>query len=73
MNFKKDLVAHILLAMKANKISQVDLAKRTGVSKQAVHIWLRTDSVSIDKLLEVAEIVGLKVNVSYEWGDIDNN
>lgn len=73
MEFKQELAKHILLAMKANKISQVNMAKRMGVTKQAVNIWLRTGNVSVVKLLEIADMVGLKVNVSYEWGDIDNN
>lgn len=73
MEFKQELAKHILLAMKSNKISQVGLARRIGVTKQAVNIWLRTGNVSVVKLLEIADMVGLKVNVSYEWGDIDKN
>lgn len=66
MSFKQKLLERILHTMQSNKISQVDVANKMGVTRQAVNIWLRTDTVSLEKLMEIADAIGIKINVEFK-------
>ncbi len=68
MTRKQRLQDAILSAMADNGISQSALAKELGVSRQAVFIALKTDDVGYDKLFELADLVGLEVElvISYK-------
>lgn len=69
MNFKQKLLERILHTMQSNKISQVDVANKMGVTRQAINIWLRTDTVSLEKLMEIADAIGIKISVEF-GGDV---
>jgi predicted XRE-type DNA-binding protein len=61
MTRKQRLQEAILSAMVDNGITQSELARELGVSRQAVFIALKTDDVGYDKLFELADLVGLEV------------
>lgn len=65
MSFKQKLLERILHTMQSNKISQVDIANKMGVTRQAINIWLRTDTVSLEKLMEIADAIGIKISVDF--------
>lgn len=65
MSFKQKLLERILHTMQSNKISQVDIANKMGVTRQAINIWLRTDTVSLEKLMEIADAIGIKISVEF--------
>lgn len=69
MSFKQKLLERILHTMQSNKISQVDVANKMGVTRQAINIWLRTDTVSLEKLMEIADAIGIKISVEF-GGDV---
>lgn len=64
MNYKQQLQEAILARMKLKGITQISLAKKLDVSKQAVQIFLKTDNVGYEKLFELANEVGLAVEIS---------
>jgi transcriptional regulator with XRE-family HTH domain len=68
MTRKQRLQSAILTAIADNGITQVSLASKLGVTKQAVNYTLRTENVGYDKLLELADLVGLDVDfiISYK-------
>ena len=66
MSFKQKLLERILHTMQSNKISQVDVANKMGVTRQAINIWLRTDTVSLEKLMEIADAIGIKISVEFK-------
>jgi len=68
MTRKQRLQEAILSAMVDNDITQSELARELGVSRQAVFIALKTDDVGYDKLFELADLVGLEVElvISYK-------
>lgn len=63
MTHKDKIQFAIISAMADLGITQVDIAKRQQCTRQAVNQWLKTDSVSYDKLFELADFVGLEVEV----------
>jgi hypothetical protein len=63
MTHKSKIQLAITTAMCDLCITQVDVAKHQQCTRQAVNQWLKTDSVSYDKLFELADFVGLEVEV----------
>lgn len=63
MNFKVKLQQAINDKMKSSGITQKSLADYLGVSRQAVQIFLKTDNVGYEKLLQLANMVGLDVDL----------
>ena len=53
----------ILACMKDLGITQVALANHFGVSRQCINIWLKGNEVSYQKLMEIADYVGLEVEI----------
>lgn len=70
MNYKTELQEAILERMKIKGITQISLAKELDVSKQAVYVFLKTENVGYEKLFELANMVGLEVEIrTYIRGD----
>lgn len=70
MNYKKELQEAILARMKIKGITQMSLAKELDISKQAVYVFLKTENVGYEKLFELANRVGLEVEIrTYIRGD----
>ena len=48
--------------LRAKRLSQADLARRVGVTRQAVSAWLQTPEASVrgQTLLRVAEALGVR-------------
>ena len=63
MTHKSKIQLAITTAMRDLGITQVDIAEHYECTRQAVNQWLRTESVSYDKLFELADYVGLEVEV----------
>lgn len=65
--FKADLKDKILLEMKNQEVSQVDIAKKMNVSKSAINNYLNSnfDKVTINKLLEICEALKIECFVSF--------
>jgi transcriptional regulator with XRE-family HTH domain len=63
MTHKSKIQLAITTAMGDLGITQVDIAKHYQCTRQAVNQWLRTESVSYDKLFELADTLGLEVEV----------
>jgi len=63
MTHKSKIQFAIISAMVDLGITQVDIAKHLQCTRQAVNQWLKTESVSYDKLFELANFVGLEVEV----------
>lgn len=63
MNKLKATLQDMLLeAMKEAGVTQADLAKRLGVSRQAVHLGFDT-GWSLDRLEEVAAVMGMRWSI----------
>jgi len=63
MTRKEKIQQSILSLMKDKGVSQVDIAKHYGVSRQAIFCWLKTSDVGYEKLFDIAEYVGLEVEI----------
>lgn len=63
MNFKVKLQQAINDKMKSSGITQKSLADDLDVSRQAVQIFLKTDNVGYEKLFQLADMVGLDVDL----------
>ena len=59
------LLMKIIKVMQDSNISKAEIARRTGVSRQAVAIMLSYDKVSIDKLIEILSALGVEVDVMF--------
>lgn len=59
------LLEKINQVMQDKKISKSEVARRTGVSRQAVAIMLSYDKVSIDKLIEILSVLDVEVDVMF--------
>lgn len=59
------LLEKISQVMQDKKINKSEVARRTGVSRQAVAIMLSYDKVSIDKLVEILSVLGVEVDVMF--------
>lgn len=55
---------HVLLHMKVNGIKKAELARRLGISRAAVtQMFNKTPNVSIRKLVEIADAVGIEFHL----------
>lgn len=63
MTHKNKIQLAVIGAMADLGITQVAIAKHYHCTRQAVNQWLRSESVSYDKLFELADFVGLSVEV----------
>lgn len=59
------LLGKISQVMQDKKINKSEIARRTGVSRQAVAIMLSYDKVSIDKLVEILAVLDVGVDVMF--------
>lgn len=72
MSFKIKLQQVINNKMKDDGITQKSLADYLGVSRQAVQIFLKTDNVGYEKLFQLADIVGLEVDLIIRYKEVKN-
>jgi transcriptional regulator with XRE-family HTH domain len=55
----------ILTYMDENEISRSDLAKKLGKSRAAIsQMFNKTPNISVNKMVEIADAIGLKINIS---------
>ena len=66
MTNKEQLQTILSVHMTRNKITMTALAKQLGVSRQAIHKWLKTDCVSMDKLFELLVALGITFTLTVE-------
>lgn len=64
-NLQIKLLSKIGQVMQEKDINKSEIARRTGVSRQAVAIMLSYDKVSIDKLIEILSVLDVGVDVMF--------
>jgi len=69
-----DFIAQLENKMESLSISQGELAKKMGVTKGAVSLWINhPGNVKLGKMIEYAKALGMKVSVvAYEDDDPEN-
>lgn len=70
MNFKTKLQQAIVAKMKEKGITQKSLADDLRISRQAVQIFLKTDKVGYEKLFQLADMVGLEVDLVVRYKEV---
>jgi transcriptional regulator with XRE-family HTH domain len=69
-----DFIAQLQNKMESLSISQDELARKLGITKGAVSLWLNhPGNISLGKMIEYARVLGMKVSVvAYEDDDPEN-
>lgn len=66
MNIKMNIAKNILFYRKQKKLSQKDLAEKLGVKHNTISSWENgTNSVDIESLFLISEILGVPINELY--------
>lgn len=63
LNIKRQFTAGITRAMKRQKMTQSELARRMGTSRAVVHRMLRTDNVSLTLATITRALIAVKSTV----------
>lgn len=73
LNLKKVVIKDLTDKIRNEGISQATLAECLGVSRQMVNVWLKGESVTLDKLLEIAEYLNIKYKLELNFERLQNN
>jgi transcriptional regulator with XRE-family HTH domain len=65
VNIKNQIRVRILEKMKASGLSQDKLARLINSERRVINRQLKSDQTSIEKLIQFAEVLGIKIEINF--------